>query len=313
MHAPLFPLCRHRGEEVAAGLHCCHSPKLAGAKLVTAPTCLGCYCRDHATVSAPLAIPLGRHEPRAGDPPCGVAIGSYGWPRLVELQVRLIRHTCGPVPILVSDDCSPGFGPPPGPGGRFEQLQQACARHADVDLWPNVERIGHMGGDVATYWKGLIWARARGLRVLAKLSQRFLFTTARWLQDGARDLLVSELPLATQRCRGREVFDLRTEAMLLDVPSWHRPEALNRLLPRRHGPTRSAETVLYETLRECLGGIFWPWKAYTEERYQWAPGVVWHNANLPDDYRALAAHFGLELDDDFTTDGAQHDPTYLQG
>src|SRR4051812_20879972 len=47
---------------------------------------------------------------RAEDPPCGVVVGSYGFPRLIELQVCLIRATCGPVPILVADDCSPGCG-----------------------------------------------------------------------------------------------------------------------------------------------------------------------------------------------------------
>jgi hypothetical protein len=242
-----------------------------------------------------------------------VVVGSYKWPRLIELQIRLIRHTCGPVPVLVGDDCSPGFGPPPEPGGRFERLQEMCARWPDVTLWPNVERIGHTGGDLSAFWKGLIWADARGLRVLAKLSQRFLLTGPRWLQDGARDLLESGLPLATQRCRGREVFDLRTEAALLDVAAWRRPDVLNRLLPRRLGRGRFAESVLDEALRGRLGGVFWPWGVYTEERYQPTAGVVWHTANPPDDYRALAAQFGLELDDDFTTDGWQNDPTYLYG
>src|SRR5438270_3553860 len=170
-----FPPCRHRGGEAAPGLRRCHAPKLLGPGLVTARTCGGCYCRDHAPAAVP-AADVGAYRPRPGDPPAGVVVGAYKWPRLVELQVRLIRHTCGPVPILVSDDCSPGFGPPVEPGGRFDRLQQVCAAHPDVTLWPNVERIGHAGGDLAACWKGLVWARARGLAVLAKLSQRFLLT-----------------------------------------------------------------------------------------------------------------------------------------
>jgi hypothetical protein len=242
-----------------------------------------------------------------------VVLGSYCWPRLIELQIRLIRHTCGPVPILVSDDCSPGFGPPVEPGSKFARLQELCERHPDVTLWPNVDRIGHTGGDLSACWKGLIWAQARGVRVLAKLSQRFVLLLPRWLQDGARELLESELPLATQRCRGVEVFDLRTEAMLLDVDAWHRPEVLNRLLPRRQGGGELAEAVLYRLLREQFEGIFWPWGIFTEERYHPTPGVVWHTANIPDDYRAVAAEFGLELDDDFTTAGWQNDRDYLYG
>lgn len=307
-----FLPCRHRGDEVGPGLRRCHSPRLTGTKQVTPALCQGCYCRDHPLTPGQPDLALPGFEPRPGDPPCGVVIGSYRWPRLVELQIHLIRHTCGPVPILIGDDCSPGFGPPLQPGSRFDRLQAVCAGHPGVTLWPNVERIGHTGGDVSACWKGLIWAKALGLRVLAKLSQRFLVVAPRWLQDGARDLLESELPLAGQRCRGREVFDLRTEAMLFDVAAWSRPAILQRLLPRRHGHGRFAETVINEALGE-LGGIFWPWRIITEERYQATPGVVWHTANAPTDYRDLAARFGLGLDDDFTTDGWQNDPSYLYG
>jgi hypothetical protein len=308
-----FPPCRHRGGEAPAGLRHCHSPKLVGLKLVTPELCAGCYCRDHEPGPAPDPAFNGRGHSLPDDPACAVVLGSYRWPRLVELQVRAIRHTCGPVPILVSDDCSPGFGPPVEPGSRFAELQELCTRYPDVTLWPNVERIGHTGGDLSACWKGLIWAQARGARVLAKLSQRFVLTLPRWLQDGARDLLQSGLPLATQRCRGVEVFDLRTEAMLLDVAAWSRPEALGRLLPRRHGRGQFAEAVFARVLADHLGGIFWPWGVCTAERYQATPGVVWHTANGPDDYRALAAWFGLDLDADFTTDGWHSDPNYLYG
>jgi hypothetical protein len=126
MSLPVFPPCRHRGGEAAAGVHRCHSPKLSGRKLVTAPLCRECYCRDHGPEDAPPA-PAGRDvpgtfHPRPGDPPCAVVLGSYNWPHLVEMQIYTIRDTCGPVPILVSDDCSPGFGPPVAPGGKFARL-----------------------------------------------------------------------------------------------------------------------------------------------------------------------------------------------
>src|SRR5947209_5743392 len=182
-HAP-FLLCRHGGDEIRPGLRRCHSPRLIGNKLVSQALCEGCYCRDHPLGPGEAAAALPRFEPRPDDPPCGVVIGSYRWPRLIDLQIHLIRHTCGGVPILVGDDCSPGFGPAPPPGSQFERLQAICAAHPGVTLWPNVERIGHTGGDVAACWKGLIWAQALGLRVLAKLSQRFLVTDPRWLQDG---------------------------------------------------------------------------------------------------------------------------------
>jgi hypothetical protein len=254
-----------------------------------------------------------RFQSRADDPACGVVLGCYGWPRLVELQIRLIRDTCGTVPILVSDDCSPGFGERVAAGSPYALLQAVCASHDGVALWPNVARIGHTGGDVAAFWKGLLWAEARGLSVLAKLSQRFLLDRPRWLQDGARELLLCGLPLAARRCRGAERFDLRTEACLLNVPQLYRPEILCALTPRRHGLARTAEALLHQVLVERCGGVFWPWDVYGEDRYERNPGVVWHCSDPPAAYQCLAERFGLALDPDFHTSGWHADPSYVYG
>ncbi|HEY1186303.1 MAG TPA: hypothetical protein VGE74_01540, partial [Gemmata sp.] len=116
---------------------------------------------------------------RAGDPRTGVVIGSYKWPELVELQIRLIRATCGPVPILVSND-----RPEEHPA-----LSALGAAHPDVTLITSPERLGHTGGDVAAFRRGVEWGGEKNLTVVAKLSQRMLFTAPYWLQDGARELL----------------------------------------------------------------------------------------------------------------------------
>jgi hypothetical protein len=55
MDAPALPVCRHRGEEAGAGAHRCHSPKLAGLKLVGAGQCQACGYRDHDPQPAPPA------------------------------------------------------------------------------------------------------------------------------------------------------------------------------------------------------------------------------------------------------------------
>lgn len=246
----------------------------------------------------------------------GVVIGSYGWPALIDLQIRMIRSTCGPVPILVSDDCSPGFPD----GARFARLTALCARHADVMLWPSAERIGHTGGDIAAYWKGVVWGFSRGLQVVAKLSQRFVITRPDWLYEGARDLRASGLPLATQRCTGTAHFDLRTEAALLDVSHWHTPEVLERIKPRRywHDTPKGlcAETILYRVLQDLLGGVFWPWSLFGPDRQRPSPGVLWHHYASATAYRALAEQHGVELDDDFHVAGWERElqaGTYLYG
>jgi len=244
-------------------------------------------------------------EPRPGDVPCGVVIGAYKWPALIDLQIRLIRHTCGPVPILVSDDDP----------DRRDRLAAVCARYPDVTHDPNPERIGHTGGDIACLWKGVRWGKERGLAVVAKLSQRFLATRPRWLQDGAANLLASRLPLATRRAitppnkripKG-EFFQLRTEAMLLDVAAWSNPAVLTSILPRKYmdgqAEKRIAEDVVYDTLRDHLGGVFLPWLLFGEDRHVAAPGVVWHNSHQRPDYDALAAVFGVTLPADFHVAG----------
>lgn len=273
------------------------------------PTCEDNTTRAKTTVAAP-AAPAPAFAPKPDDPPCGVVIGSYGWPELIDLQIRVIRDTCGPVPVCVSND---------KPEANAE-LVAVCAKHPDVYLWPNAERIGHTGGDLSAFWKGIVWGAAKGLRVVAKLSQRFIATGPRWLQDGARDLLASGLPLASRRCRGREVWDLRTEACLLDVAQWNVPDVLARIAPRRYWRDSpkglAAETVLNRVLVDLLGGIFWPWSLYSEERYARAPGTVWHCSHTRADYDALGRRYGVALPADFHVDGWQHDHAkglYLHG
>lgn len=249
-------------------------------------------------------------EPKPDDPAVGVAVGVYRWPSLVELQIRTIRHTCGPVPILISND-------DPSIAARVAEI---CGRFPDVFHWPNHERIGHTGGDISAFFKAALWGKARGLRTVAKLSQRFLVTRPRWLQDGARDLIESGLSIATQRCTGTQRFDLRTEAVLLDVATWSQSEVLSRIMPRRYWTDSplglSAETVIHRVLKDLAGEFFHPWNLFDEERAAARDGVLWHNANSVADYRQLAANHGVELDAELHMDGWQRDRdrgTYLYG
>jgi len=330
--APPEAVCGHRGDLTGDVVEC---PTCSGtvrlklractihgtcteAKPVTGHGCCqGCPDRKAAEIPPTQVQPEPRSAVRS-DPGAsvGVVIGSYKWPALIDLQIRLIRETCGPVPILVSDDCSPGFPD----SDRYARLTAICGSHPDVMLWPNAERIGHTGGDIAAYWKGVVWGASRGLSVVAKLSQRFFVTRPRWLQEGADDLLASGLPLATQRCRGVENFDLRTEAALFNVDHWNGPDVLERIKPRRYWNDSpkglSAETVIYRVLQDLRGGIFWPWSLFGEERYAQNPGVLWHTGASVEAYRDLATRHGVELDDGFHVSGWQGElaaGTYLHG
>ena len=240
-------------------------------------------------------LPPSLFAPDASDVPCGVVIGTYtSWPALIELQIRAIRQHCGDTPILIADDCSPAAA----------DIQAVCGRYKSVAFWPNVERIGHAGGDLSAIWKGFQWAEARQLRILAKLSQRFLADTTRWLHDGAKDLLASGLAIAMRSCRGPiENYPYRSEAMLLDVAKWGRPSVLADLSPARCRG-RDGETALYDVAKKHSVDTLHPWSFLkTEDRYQWAPGYLWHCANTPAEYHDLAARHGLALPPEFHTNG----------
>lgn len=276
--------------------HCLHPEQPLGEAVCG---CKGCGPR--CSGYTPEGLPEPVFTPKAGDVPCGIVIGSYKWPELIELQLRVIRHTCGRVPVLVSSDHPDSVA----------AIDAICDRDPDCLHLPNPDRIGHTGGDLAAFSKGIMWAASRGVWVLAKLSQRFIAVKPRWLQDGAAELLASTLPLATRRCRGKENFPLRTEACLLDVRRWNTPAVLKRIRAGRYWHSRpgklNAEMAVHETLTSELGGIYWPWSLITEDRYQPVPGAVWHCSHSTEAYHRLAATFGVRLAGDFHNEGWQGD------
>ncbi|WP_157469282.1 hypothetical protein [Gemmata sp. SH-PL17] len=292
--APVVAPCAHLGSREPG--QPCGSPLLRcalhGDLTTRFAACSGAQrccarCPDYCSAVAPL---------RPGDPGVGLAIGSYKWPELVELQIRVARATCGPVPVLVSTDHPEGV----------PALAAVCDRYPDVYLWPNATRLGHTGGDLAVYWKGVMWGAARGLEVVAKVSQRMVFTGAYWLQDGARELLASGLPVASRASSGAPRWPLRTEAALLDVGAWHRPGVLGRCAPGAYWGRRDggfpAEAAVLELVRELLGGVYWPWPALPVDRRA-GGAFLWHESHAADEYRALAARFGVALPGDFHTGG----------
>ena len=232
--------------------------------------------------------------------PCGVVIGCYRWPALAELQVRVLRETCGPdVPVLLSVD--------PHSDERDRGYLALEANHPNVTVSLNLARYGHGPGDLAAFWKGIDWARGRGIRVLAKLSHRFVPTRPGWLADGALDLLASRLSAATRACDrdGPTTWPLRTEAMLLDVAAWGRGDVRGHLNPAR-GLTRdepAAESVVWNALAKIdPGHRFHPWDLLHADRNRRLAGAVWHGGDPASTYRDLAAGCGITLEPDFTTD-----------
>lgn len=247
--------------------------------------------------------PPSRFVPQADDFPVGVVIGSFRWPSLVALQIAVIRNTCGPVPILVSNDDPP----------THKRLKTICERFEDVELDTNPERIGHTGGDVAAFHKGIKFGARRNLRYVAKLSQRFIVNRPRWLQDSANELYASGLGMSCRRCRGIETFDLRTEAVLMDIEKWNTPHILQRTIPREYWTDSprglAAETVINRINHDLVCNVFWPWGTLMgEERFRRDfADILWHTNTPVEEYRDLASRFGIALDKGFHVDGWHHE------
>ncbi|AMV29283.1 hypothetical protein VT84_33115 [Gemmata sp. SH-PL17] len=261
-------------------------------------TCATC---DHHPDAPRAKVPQSFHRifPAPVPPPCGIVVGVYKWAALAEVQIRAVRESCGPVPVLISND-DPRI---------HADLERICAKYPGAELSTNPERIGHGGGDIAAFHKGALWGRERGLEYVCKLSQRFIPTAPFWLQDGAKALDLADLATATRKC-DHPRWPVRTEIVLMRVKEWTTPAALEFYKPRPFYFERAAgydaETLIAELIREHLGGAYWPWELVPMAREQ-SGAFLWHHSSTVDEYRAFAARFGVALPDDFTCEGWERD------
>lgn len=249
-----------------------------------------------------------KYEPEEPDlplvttvPGTGVVIGTYGLPKLAEVQIRLIRQTCGQVPILIADDAA-------GVDDEFEQL---ALRYSDVTFWPNLERRGHYAGDLSVFWKGLQWAHVNGLKWLCKLSQRFLWTRSNWLRDAVESLQASKLPTMFQGCidNGTDLY-IRSECVLMSVSDW----APHFRLFDRPRLFNATEFYLWDLVYRFHASQFCRWTEIPHHRERPKPGsFVWHTCNTTRDYVAVADSLGLTLDAGFTVAGWMSQPGWKRG
>ena len=241
----------------------------------------------------------------------GIVIGHYNRPSAVALNIAAIRYHCGPdIPIVVSDDCSDGFAPTSTPTTRYGAVQQICAQATNVYLWPNPMRIGHAGGDIATFWKGILWGSMTGLDVVFKLSQRFILDTPLWAQKWGEQLMASDLPVLGRGCEYHK-WQIRTEAVGLKISAWRHPEIMAHLTPRQ--VKWPVEQILWDDVRYRLGGKMLEWSLLSKARPLKAPGYVFREANTTAEYAAVARRVGASLLEPITTECSTRTAKYLTG
>lgn len=302
-----FALCPPCGDGIRKKLFVCSYPEhdgvctmLDGGVLDNKPVpgCNSCPKRELLQLQPPPPVM------KEAVPGAAVVIGTYGQPDLARLQVRLIRDTCGPVPILIADDGSEH-------DRAFDEIVRA---NIGVEFWPSDARRGHYAGDLSVFSKGLQWAHNAGHRWLCKLSQRFLWTAEYWLKNAVETLAASTHAIMMQKCMdsndGRPVnLYIRSECVLFDVPKWvpyYREFDLGEIC----NPT---ELYLWHRVHQYFGEKFEPWPGMTEDRYAVTPGSVWHGSHSEQPYRELAARYGIDLGPDFDCGGAQHRADWKRG
>jgi hypothetical protein len=296
--------CIHRGEELTGhereslGLShqktwfpCTHPDKPLGKAHVC--PCMGCgnpaKCSGYSTITA--SVPKSNS---------GVVLGTYGLPKLAELQVQVIRATCGPVPVLIADDGS----------GHDAEFQRIASQYPDVTFHPSATRLGHYAGDLSAFHKGLSWANIRGLSYLCKLSQRFILTRHNWIHEIAAKLEDTGHVVAMQDCddSGKRLF-VRSECVLFDVVKWH-PHLHEFAFQVLTNPT---ELRIWHLVFAYFGSQYLPWPLMPKNRYQAMPETLWHCTHSPQAYHELASRFGVSLDSNFTTNGWQNMPGWKRG
>lgn len=236
----------------------------------------------------------------------GVVIGCFNYPRLMELQINLIRSHNGPIPIFISDDCSaksPDLN-------CYAELMELTKKYSDVTLWSNPQRLGHAGGDLVAFHLGIQWAFFRRFKYLIKLSQRMCIDKFKWIQSCKASLKLGRFSIASETCKeGITSFPLRTEIVLLDPAKWYHPIILDKMRMQSLNGV-ATEVLIGSCVDDFFDGEMGKLNIIGPDRLVPYPGIVWHTSHSIENYQDLANRFGLKLDSNFTTMGWHIDPEY---
>lgn len=230
----------------------------------------------------------------------GFAIGTYGTPSYVELNVRkLLSFGIEPEDILVIDDASGD-----------ERLPVIC-KELGVGFESNEKNLGHFPGDFRVFSRAVGWGFVKGYDLVVKVSRRFIC-----LED-PRPSLEALHERFNASCYGTRnhvlQLPLRTEFVALNVSHWRYfiPELEdqgydqdNRTGTFEHWFVEIAKVVQTLHLRysknvdykdlQRFGFIYWDFVhfnvSYRSEKQ------LWHFANEPKDYFEAAKSIGMKCE-----------------
>ncbi|HJH05959.1 MAG TPA: glycosyltransferase [Victivallis vadensis] len=234
----------------------------------------------------------------SGEPRIGVVLGTFGSAPHIDLGLHWLVRV-NRLPVLVVDD-----------GSDDARLEEVCARYGAQFLRLPV-RHGHWAGDMRIFAEGLEWAAANGIELLVKLSRRFI-PTREWAGELA-ELARASNAVTFSSYTTSYGYGFRTEATGMLTAAWAplaeqlRKEAQpgKRIFveQRMHRAARqltdewlTPEFAAYRQLhcpgRGRSGYALWSALLGTDRKRKY-PGLLWHNANPPEEYAEAARQAGL--------------------
>lgn len=119
------------------------------------------------------------------------------------MQARLLRQTCGDIPLAVYEDASPSF---------LDVVSVASEEGLVPFVSPRC--FGHVGGALASMRQAIRWGRMLGLDRVAHVAARHFVTSEDWIRR--------EGDAACWIARGDDPFYkfLRTEVIVFRVSAW---------------------------------------------------------------------------------------------
>lgn len=231
-----------------------------------------------------------------------LVLGCYHYPRLAELQIKMIRAHNGNVPILIVADGDSLESQPVETRQRYLEI----AEKYNVECYVNPWRWGHYRGDLNVFYQGLTWCKTR---FLCKLSQRYCIDIPGWLHTSVNRLDASNCSYLGNQGYQRfsedeyRFFSVRTECVLMCRSYFKAEQYEPKLLP----DGMPVET--YFNNHAKLGSRL-TWELVTDNRELRIENVYTKQTHTPEEYRALANKHGVTLDHDFDCKGWWEKPDF---
>jgi hypothetical protein len=240
-----------------------------------------------------------------------VSIGHYNMPCTVEYHVKSLRKNCGNVPICITDDFTEMAFNTTKPEKRIvpkeialeskQRLLGFCAENNVPLFTSGVNRLGHVGGDLAAFYNGLTYAKSVGAKYMIKISQRFFIDRNSWVQKMVHRMDQENADVMTNEhvCKlGILTFPIRSEFMILRVSKFGTDTVMQDLYPRKL-QGMAGEIYITAIVQKTHAKLI-SCPMFTNHRGRKHPGLIWYEEpNAEANYREAYKKYDIEMSNGF--------------